>query len=68
MEKKNKEIGLVVDYRQINSNILDEIIQIPRLHDSIRMQSGNHWHGQIDLKNGFNRLELSPNSRKLTGF
>jgi predicted nucleic-acid-binding protein len=58
IEKKNKEIRLVVDYRHINNYLSDEIIQIPKIHDSLRFLGGRSCYSQIDLKNGFNQLEL----------
>lgn len=68
VEKRNKEIRLVVDYRKINDYLIDEIIQIPKIHDSLRLLECKACYCQIDLKNGFNQLELTDKSKRLTGF
>ena len=66
--KKNQEIRLVVDYRHINDHLIDKIVKIPKIHDSIRLLEGKTCYSQIDLKNGFNQLELDAESQVLTGF
>ncbi|WUR03433.1 prp pol polyprotein-like [Vairimorpha necatrix] len=68
IEKKNKELRLVVDYRTVNKFIKDEICIIPKIYESLYKLGGNTYYSKIDLKNGFNQLELEEGSRDITSF
>lgn len=68
IEKKNKDIRLVIDYRQVNKYVIDEIFYIPDIHENLLLLSGNKYYSKIDLKNGFNQIEITPESRLITGF
>ncbi|KAF9760824.1 Transposon Tf2-6 polyprotein [Nosema granulosis] len=68
IEKKNKELRLVVDYRKINQFIVDEISLIPKIFENLYKIGKNTVFSKIDMKNGFNQLSLSENSRDLTSF
>ncbi|KAF9760669.1 Transposon Tf2-6 polyprotein [Nosema granulosis] len=68
IEKKNKELRLVVDYRKINAYIKDEISTIPKIFESLYKIGTNKIFSKIDLKNGFNQLELDKESRDITSF
>ncbi|WUR03048.1 DDI1-like protein [Vairimorpha necatrix] len=68
IEKKNKDLRLVIDYRHVNKYILDEIYQIPNIHDNLLLLSGNLYFSQLDLTNGFNQAPIDVESRVITGF
>ncbi|KAF9761302.1 Transposon Tf2-6 polyprotein [Nosema granulosis] len=68
IEKKNKELRLVVDYRKVNEFIKDEISTIPKVFESLYKVSTNRIFSKIDLKNGFNQIVLDESSRDITSF
>ncbi|KAG0438687.1 Retrovirus-related Pol polyprotein from transposon gypsy [Dictyocoela muelleri] len=68
IEKKNKYLRLVVDYRILNQNIIEEVCNIPNIFNEIQNMGKNSFFSKIDLKNGFNHIMLDKNSRKITGF
>jgi hypothetical protein len=68
IEKKNKELRLVVDYRKINEYIYDDIAAIPKIFDNLWKVGQSKVFTKIDLKNGFNQIVLDDKSRDLTSF
>ncbi|KAG0439336.1 Retrovirus-related Pol polyprotein from transposon gypsy [Dictyocoela muelleri] len=68
IEKKNKDLRLVVDYRILNQNIIDEVCNIPNIFNEIQNMCENLFFSKIDLKNGYNQIMLDENSRKNTRF
>lgn len=61
-KKENEDIRLVVDYLHINTYLIDEIIQISKIYESIRLLGSRKWFLQIYLKTEFNQLELEDGS------
>ncbi|KAF9756154.1 Retrovirus-related Pol polyprotein from transposon opus [Nosema granulosis] len=68
IEKKNKELRLVVDYRKVNIFIRDEISMIPKIFETLQKLERKKIFSKIDLKNGFNQIRLADNSRDITSF
>ncbi|KAG0435960.1 Retrovirus-related Pol polyprotein from transposon 17.6, partial [Dictyocoela muelleri] len=68
IEKKNKDLRLVVDYKKINESVIDEICEIPCVFQNIQNMKDCSWFSSIDLKNGFNQIVLDEESREFTGF
>ncbi|KAF9760601.1 Retrovirus-related Pol polyprotein from transposon 17.6 [Nosema granulosis] len=68
VEKKNKNVRLVIDYSYINKYIQDEITYIPKIHENLLVLGRNEYYSTIDLKNGFYQIEIEETSRGVTGF
>lgn len=66
--KKNGELRLVIDYRQVNQYVMDDVVTIPKILENIQFLGNNQMYSKLDLKNGFNQLELKEESRDITGF
>ncbi|TBU05616.1 reverse transcriptase, partial [Hamiltosporidium magnivora] len=68
IEKKNKELRLVVDYKKMNKYINDDTWFIPNVEESIMNMGENNYFSRIDLRNGFNQIVLEEESKKFTSF
>jgi hypothetical protein len=68
INKKSGEIILVIDYRKVNENIIDDVITLPKILENLMTLGKNKIYSKIDLKNGFNQLILHEDSRPITGF
>lgn len=66
--KKNSECRLVIDYRQINTNLYDLNTGIPKIFENIQLLGNNKFFTKLDLKNGFNQLRIAKESQDITGF
>lgn len=66
--KRNGEPRLVIDYRLVNDNIIDEVITLPKIFENLQVLGENKMYSSINLKNGFNQLRLHKDSRDITGF
>lgn len=53
IEKKNKELRLVVYYRWVNNYIRDEISLIPKIFENLFRIGQNKIYSKIDLKKWF---------------
>jgi hypothetical protein len=66
--KENLKVRSVVDYREINQYIFDEICMIPKMLENLDILGENVVFSQLDLRNGFNQIPLDESSRDLTAF
>lgn len=51
--KKNGEIRLVVDYRNLNAITVKNPYPFPKLHDQLSNLNGATVFSQLDFKNGY---------------
>ena len=68
IEKKNKDLRLVIDYRKLNEHIVDEQFDISKNFENLQTLGNNKYYIKIDLKNGFNQIPLSRKGQEITGF
>ncbi|KAF9763219.1 Retrovirus-related Pol polyprotein from transposon 17.6 [Nosema granulosis] len=66
--KKDGTVRLVVDYREINQHICDDINIIPNIREVYQRIGQAKYFTKIDLKNGFNQIAIDDNSKRLTTF
>lgn len=68
IKKKNGDLKLVVDYREVNKCIRDDPWVIPNIEESIIRIGSKEYFSQIDLSNGFNQIRIEEESKELTSF
>lgn len=66
--KRNGNIRLIVDYRQINKITQKDAYPFPNLWEEIRSIPQSKYFTQIDLQMGYHQIAIHPNSRKYTSF
>ncbi|KAF9762258.1 Retrovirus-related Pol polyprotein from transposon gypsy [Nosema granulosis] len=50
IEKKNLDLRLVIDYRNLNNYIIDECYDIPKIYENLMVMGKNEYYSTIDLK------------------
>ncbi|WUR04938.1 endonuclease [Vairimorpha necatrix] len=68
IEKKNKDLRLVIDYRKVNEIINDEQFDIPKIFENLQLIWNMAYYTKIDLKNGFNKIPIEQKIQGITAF
>lgn len=74
VKKKHREgtgqekYRVVVDFRKLNENTLDEKYPIPRFEDILDRLSGAVIFSTLDLKAGYHQIKMHPRDRHKTAF
>ncbi len=68
LEKKNHEIRLITDFRELNLKIKEDIFPFPAIEDQLRGLKDAVIFSQIDLQKGFYQLDIDENDREKTAF
>jgi hypothetical protein len=66
--KKDGSRRFVVDYRNVNSVIKNEIWPMPRIEDILDRLSGSKYFSVMDLTSGYYQIEVESASRPITAF
>lgn len=59
---------LVIDFRKLNENIVDDKFPLPNINDILDSLSGSIYFTHLDLQQGYYQVKLAPESRKYTAF
>ena len=68
VRKKNGELRLCCDFRELNNKTIPDRHPLPRIQDIIDNLSGNEWFTLLDQKKAYHQGFVSPESRPLTAF
>uniref|UniRef100_A0A0N5BFS5 RNA-directed DNA polymerase n=1 Tax=Strongyloides papillosus TaxID=174720 RepID=A0A0N5BFS5_STREA len=68
VKKKNGEYRFVVDFRELNLQLMKQSNYIPRIEDIMQETIGNKFHTVMDFKSGFHQIPLDTNSKRLASF
>ncbi|GBG74913.1 hypothetical protein CBR_g19427 [Chara braunii] len=68
VRKKNKELGLCIDYRKLNAQTIKNARPLPRIDDLLERLGGAKYFSKLDLKSGYHQLEIRPRDRYKTTF
>ncbi len=66
--KKDGTRRLVIDYRNVNTVIINEVWPMPRIEDILDRMSGSKIFSVLDLTAGYYQIEMDNESRKITAF
>ena len=64
--KNNEEIRLCIDMRQANQAIMRRRYPMPAVDEVLHTMNGSKVFSKLDLKWGYDQLELSPESKEIT--
>lgn len=59
---------LVIDFRKLNENIVDDKFPLPNITDILDSLSGSIYFTHLDLQQGYYQVKLEENSRQYTAF
>jgi len=68
VEKKDGNIRLCVDYRQLNKKIIRDRYPLPLIEDQLDRLQNMRYFSTLDLKNGFFHVPIDEASRRYTAF
>ena len=68
VRKKNGDIRMCVDYRQLNSRTRKDQYSIPKMEDALHDMSGACWFSTLDLKSGYYQIEMAEGDKHKTAF
>ncbi|KAH8315152.1 hypothetical protein KR059_012016, partial [Drosophila kikkawai] len=66
--KKNGDVRMCVDYRQLNENSIPDAYPLPRIHHILERLRNARYISTLDLKNGYWQIPVAPASRECTAF
>ena len=66
--KKNKELRMCVDYRDLNAVTVDDCFPLPRIDVLLHRAANAVFLTLVDLASGFHQIEVEGTSRPLTAF
>ena len=66
--KKNSDIRLCIDMRRANEAVVRELYPIPTVEEILQDLNQSKVYSKLDIRWAFYKLELSPESQKITAF
>jgi len=68
VKKKNGDLRLCVDYRELNKYIIKDRYPLPLIDDNFDLLRGKKYFTCFDLRDGFHHIYVSKDSIKYTSF
>lgn len=68
VRKKDGNLRLCVDYRQLNQLTKKDSYALPRVEDLLDCMSGNTFFSHIDMKSGYHQVEILESHKERTAF
>lgn len=68
VKKKNGDLRLCVDYRDLNQRVVKDRYPLPRIQDQLDALSKAKYYTTLDMESGFHQLKVAPESRHLLAF
>ncbi|GBG78809.1 hypothetical protein CBR_g28033 [Chara braunii] len=68
VRKKNKDLRLCMNYRNLNAQTIKNAGPLPRIDDLLERLGGAKYFSKLDLKFGYHQIEIQPKDRYKTAF
>ena len=68
VRKKNGDIRLCIDYRQLNAKTVKDAFPLPRIDDTLDALQGAIMFSSLDLRSGYHQVPMHPDDRYLTAW
>ena len=68
VRKKNGELRLCVDYRQLNKRTIKDSYALPRIDELMDHFSGCKYFSSLDLRSGYYQVEIEETDKEKTAF
>ena len=66
--KKNNDLRMCIDYRQLNLRTKKDSYSLPRIEDILNALAGNKYFTILDMKSGYHQIELFEPHKERTAF
>ena len=68
VKKKNGQLRLCIDFRQLNSRTIRDNYALPRIEEILESLSGNKYFSVLDMKSGYHQVEIAEEHKERTAF
>ena len=68
VRKKDNQLRMCVDYRQLNAKTIPDSQPIPRIQDILDSLGGAQWFSTLDMSKAYHQGYIDKDSRHLTAF
>jgi hypothetical protein len=68
VRKKNGDLRMCVDYRQLNNKTKKDAYALPRIEEILDNLSGNRYFTVLDAKSGYHQIEIDEDHKERTAF
>lgn len=68
VRKKNGNLRMRVDYRQLNNKTKKDAYALPRIEEILGSLSGNSYFTVLDAKSGYHQIEIEESHKERTAF
>lgn len=68
VKKKNNELRMCIDFRDVNKKVAKEIYPLPLIEDQINALCHAKYFSTLDMKAGFYQMEIEESSKHITAF
>ena len=68
VRKKNGQLRICIDYRQLNSRTVKDNYALPRIDEILQSLSGNKYFSVLDMKSGYHQIEIDEQHKERTAF
>ncbi|XP_056017057.1 uncharacterized protein LOC130053684 [Ostrea edulis] len=68
VRKKNGQLRMCIDYRQLNQRTVKDAYALPRIDDILDSLHGNRYFTVLDMKSGYHQIEIEENHKERTAF
>lgn len=67
-KKKNGQLRLCIDFRQLNARTIKDNYSLPRIEDILESLAGNKYFSVLDMKSGYHQVEIFEEHKQRTAF
>nr|KAG5690731.1 hypothetical protein BaRGS_022422 [Batillaria attramentaria] len=68
VRKKNNELRLCIDFRQLNARTIKDSYALPRIEEMLDTLAGSKFFSVLDMKSGYHQIEINEEHKERTAF
>nr|KAG5712759.1 hypothetical protein BaRGS_029814 [Batillaria attramentaria] len=68
VRKKNNELRLCIDFRQLNTRTIKDSYALPRIEEMLDTLAGSKFFSVLDMKSGYHQIEIKEEHKERTAF
>ena len=68
VRKKDGQLRMCIDYRQLNQRTVKDAYALPRIDDILDSLHGNRYFTVLDMKSGYHQIEIEEKHKERTAF
>ena len=66
--KKDGKLRMYIDFRQLNTNTINDSYALPRSEEILETLGGNNYYSVLDMKSGYHQVEVEELHKQRTAF